>query len=94
MERQDLEDQLPKFQELWSRFDPSGSGHMPPKHLFVVSPMRLWVLQKRLTVTGPLVEHALNPLVRGLECCLHYPLPIPCLGGTIPRSTGSPAETV
>ncbi|CAM9335645.1 unnamed protein product, partial [Sphacelaria rigidula] len=34
MERQDLEDQLPQFQDLWATFDPSGDGFIPPKYLF------------------------------------------------------------
>lgn len=38
MERQDLEDQLPRFQELWATWDPSGRGFIPPKHLFTVRP--------------------------------------------------------
>lgn len=36
MERQDLEDAIPCFQEMWTKFDPKGSGNLPPKHLFTV----------------------------------------------------------
>lgn len=45
MERQDLEDQLPHFQELWATFDPTGSGFIPPKHLF---PVRLQIAAKQI----------------------------------------------
>ncbi|CAM9416805.1 unnamed protein product, partial [Scytosiphon promiscuus] len=34
MERQDLEDAIPCFQEVWTVFDPKGSGDLPPRHLF------------------------------------------------------------
>ncbi|CBJ31134.1 conserved unknown protein [Ectocarpus siliculosus] len=36
MERQDLEDAIPCFQETWTTFDPKGSGKLPPKHLFTI----------------------------------------------------------
>ncbi|CAM9379945.1 unnamed protein product, partial [Ectocarpus sp. 13 AM-2016] len=52
MERQDLEDAIPCFQETWTTFDPKGSGKLPPKHLFTF----LLELQKPLGAAG---NHAL-----------------------------------
>lgn len=36
MERQDLQDAIPRFQQTWTTFDPKGSGNLSPKHLFTV----------------------------------------------------------
>lgn len=35
-ERQDLEGAIPHFQNLWSTFDPCGTGKIPAKHLHQV----------------------------------------------------------
>ncbi|CAM9140740.1 unnamed protein product, partial [Hapterophycus canaliculatus] len=52
MERQDLEDSLPCFQEKWTAYDPKGSGNLPPKLLFQF----LLELEKPLGAAG---NHAL-----------------------------------
>ncbi|CAM9490330.1 unnamed protein product [Ectocarpus fasciculatus] len=52
MERKDLEDAIPCFQETWTTFDPKGSGKLPPKHLFTF----LLELKKPLGAAG---NHAL-----------------------------------
>lgn len=48
MERQDLEDAIPRFQDLWTTFDAKGSGDLPPKHLFTVR--KHWVRDVRSKV--------------------------------------------
>lgn len=53
MERRDLEDAIPQFQMLWSKFDPSGSGTLPPKHFFDV----------RKTTSSLLAESFLSVIV-------------------------------
>lgn len=64
MERQDLEHALPHFQEVWSSFDPRGTGKLPAKHLFTVR--NCWQHTRIVTLSCRKLP-ALNPTRLVLE---------------------------